>query len=183
MRNFGGRWLGGEPAFEGLVEAFDLALGLRVAGVAVLLVDAELAEKVFKAVAAAGESGGVDAPVVGERRGRGAVAGDEAQERADDGRPGDPGVGGARQQQPGVVVEPVQDLHVGAVCQVPMGEVGLPALVGLGGLEAAVGAARPLMRLRGDQPGGVQDPPDRRSRRNVPVFGSQPRRDGDRAGV
>ena len=24
----GGRWLGGEPAFEGLVEAFDLALGL-----------------------------------------------------------------------------------------------------------------------------------------------------------
>ena len=30
---------GGEPAFQGLVEAFDLALGLRVAGVAVLLSD------------------------------------------------------------------------------------------------------------------------------------------------
>ena len=32
---------GGEPAFEGLVEAFDFALGLGVAGVAVLLGDAQ----------------------------------------------------------------------------------------------------------------------------------------------
>ena len=36
-----GGWLPGEPAFEGLVPALDLALGLRVAGVAVLLGDAE----------------------------------------------------------------------------------------------------------------------------------------------
>ena len=36
-----GGWLLGEPAFEGLVPALDLALGLRVAGVAVLLGDAE----------------------------------------------------------------------------------------------------------------------------------------------
>ena len=36
----GGGGLCGEPAFQGLVEAFDLALGLRVVGVAVLLGDA-----------------------------------------------------------------------------------------------------------------------------------------------
>ena len=37
----GGGGLSGEPPFQGLVEAFDLALGLRVVGVAVLLLDAE----------------------------------------------------------------------------------------------------------------------------------------------
>ena len=59
----GGGWLGGEPAFLGLVEAFDLALGLGMAGVAVLLGDAEAGQQVFEAVAAAGEAGGVDRPV------------------------------------------------------------------------------------------------------------------------
>ena len=37
----GGGGLSGEPPFQSLVEAFDLALGLRVVGVAVLLLDAE----------------------------------------------------------------------------------------------------------------------------------------------
>jgi hypothetical protein len=36
----GGGWLGGEPAFQRLVEALDLALGLGMAGMAVLLRDA-----------------------------------------------------------------------------------------------------------------------------------------------
>jgi hypothetical protein len=49
-----------EPAFEGLVEAFDLALGLWVAGVAVFLPDAEVVKEVFEAVAASDEAGGVD---------------------------------------------------------------------------------------------------------------------------
>lgn len=40
----GGGRLGGEPALEGLVESFDLALGLGVAGVAVVLDDAEFGE-------------------------------------------------------------------------------------------------------------------------------------------
>ena len=48
-----------------------------------------------------------------------------------------------------------------------MGEVGLPALVGLDGREAQVRGAGPLLRLRGDQRGGVQDPADRRGRRDV----------------
>ncbi len=34
------RWVCFEPPFQGLVEAFDFALGLRVAGVTVLLLDA-----------------------------------------------------------------------------------------------------------------------------------------------
>lgn len=48
----GGR-LGAEPAFEGLVESFDLALGLWVAGMAVLLGDREVGEQVFEAVTSA----------------------------------------------------------------------------------------------------------------------------------
>jgi hypothetical protein len=36
-----GGWSGGEPALQGLVESFDLALGLWVAGRAVLLLDPE----------------------------------------------------------------------------------------------------------------------------------------------
>ncbi len=56
----GGGWLSGEPALQGLVEALDLALGLGMAGMAVLLRNAEVGEQVFEAVAAAGEAGSVD---------------------------------------------------------------------------------------------------------------------------
>jgi hypothetical protein len=48
------------------------------------------------------------------------------------------GDGAARdtgQGEPGVVVEEVEDLHAGAVGEVPVGGVGLPAFVGLFGLE------------------------------------------------
>jgi hypothetical protein len=34
-------WLGAEPLLEGLLESFDLALGLRVVGLAVVLRDVE----------------------------------------------------------------------------------------------------------------------------------------------
>ena len=51
----GGGGLGGEPALQGLVEAFDLALGLRMVRMAVVLRDAEVGDQVFEAVAAAGE--------------------------------------------------------------------------------------------------------------------------------
>jgi len=61
----------------------------------------------------------------------------------------------AGQQQPGVVVEPVQDLGVGAVSQCPVGDVGLPALVGLVGGEADVAALGSLVRLGDDEPAGA----------------------------
>jgi hypothetical protein len=59
----GGGGLRGEPALQGLVEAFDLALGLGMAGMAIFLGDAETGEQVLEAVAAAGEAGGVDRSV------------------------------------------------------------------------------------------------------------------------
>jgi hypothetical protein len=58
--------LGGQPSFEGLLESLDFALGLRVAGPAVLLFDAEAAQLGFEAVAAtppAGEPRREDQPV------------------------------------------------------------------------------------------------------------------------
>ena len=63
------RWPGPEPALQGLVEPFGLALGLGVSRGPVLLTDPEDREDVFEGVASAGEPGGVDAPVIGQRRG------------------------------------------------------------------------------------------------------------------
>ena len=131
-----GRGRAGEPAFEGLVEAFDFALGLRVAGVAVLLGDAQGGEEAFEVVAAVGESGGVDRSVVGQGGGGQSVGGGGVGEAGDDVGAGDAAVGGAGQQVSGVIVEPVEDFDVGAVGQGPVGEVGLPGLVGLAGGEA-----------------------------------------------
>ena len=64
-----GRWAGSEPALQGLVEPFGLALGLRVSWGSVLLADTEDREDVFERVAPTGEAGGVDAAVIGQRAG------------------------------------------------------------------------------------------------------------------
>ena len=61
-----------------------------------------------------------------------------------------------------MVVEPVEDFGVAAVGQCPMGEVGLPAFIGLFGGEAAIGAAGPFTGLWGDQAVVMQDAADRR---------------------
>jgi hypothetical protein len=47
-----------QPALQGLLEALDLALRLGMAGVAVLLPDAQVGEQVLEAVAPAGEARG-----------------------------------------------------------------------------------------------------------------------------
>jgi hypothetical protein len=49
-----GSW--GQPAFEGLVEAFDLALGLGVSGVTVFLGDAQTGRQALEVVVAVSES-------------------------------------------------------------------------------------------------------------------------------
>jgi hypothetical protein len=54
---------------------------------------------------------------------------------------GDGPVGGDRECVAGVVVEPGEDLDVGPVGEAVVGEVGLPGLVRLLGLEADVGGA------------------------------------------
>jgi len=65
-----------------------------------------------------------------------------------------------------MVVEPVDDLHPGAAGEPPVGEVGLPTLVGLIGFEPPIGTLGPFLRLSTDQPSRHQDPPDRRGRRH-----------------
>ncbi len=82
-----------------------------------------------------------------------------------------------------MVIEPVEDLHVAAVGQCPMGEVRLPTLVGLGSGEADVGAFGPFARLRSDQAVVVQDAPNRRGGGHGQALGSQMPLQGDRAGV
>ena len=89
---------------------------------------------------------------------------------------------GGAEQVAGVVVEPVQDLHVTAVGQTPVGEVRLPGFVREFRLEAAVGAAGPLVGVGDDGAVAGQDPRDRR-RRDVGLFLLQVPGDGVRAGV
>jgi hypothetical protein len=117
------RRLLGEPAFECLMPALDLALGLRMAGVTVLLRDTQGREQVLEAVLPADEAGGVDAAVVGQCGRREPVFVDVVAEAGQDVIAGDAAVGGAGQQQSGVVIEPVQDLDVAAVGQGPVREV------------------------------------------------------------
>ena len=79
-------------------------------------------------------------------------------EAAEDGPSGDPPVSRHRQSLAGVVIQPGEDLHMGTGGtrrrhQPIVGEVGLPALVGLVGLEANVGRTWLLLGLRGNQAG------------------------------
>jgi hypothetical protein len=95
---------------------------------------------------------------------------DRDEERGDDVVAAGGPVRGARQQVAGMVVEPVEDLDVGLVCQAPVRDVGLPGLVGLGCLKAGVGGPRALARLSDDEPGLGEDPADRRRRGRVEAF-------------
>jgi hypothetical protein len=76
----------------------------------------------------------------------------------------------------------VHDLHVGAVGQGRVGDVGLPAFVGLLGGEAQVAALGPFVGLRGDEAAGGQDPPDGADRRRRLVGAQQVAADGVGAG-
>ena len=119
------------------MEPLGLALGLGVSGGAVLLADTEERQEVFERVAAAAEPGGVDAAVIGQRaRLAGRDRSIDGEERGHDVIAGHGLMGGAGQQVAGVVIKPVEDLHVGPVRQPPVDEVRLPHLVGLGRLEA-----------------------------------------------
>jgi hypothetical protein len=135
-----------------------------VVGSGVLLGHAEAAQLVFEAVAAlgavqaaAGEPGGEDHAVVGQRGGGNPVCGNGFAEGGQHDGSGDPVMGGDREGEPGVVVEPGQDFGVRPGTAVgssesTVGEVGLPGLVGLLGLEPDVGGLGSLLRLRHHQP-------------------------------
>ena len=135
---------------ERLVEAFDFAAGRRMVRPAVLLDDAEAVEEVFEPVAAAsaaGQAGGEHHSVVGQRRRRHTVCFQGVREHVDDDVAGHPAVGGDRDRRAGVVIDPAQDLHLGAVGETPVGEIGLPALVRQVSLEADIRRPWPLRRL------------------------------------
>ena len=146
---------GAQPAFHGLLEALDLAAGGREVGSAVLLGDAESGQFVLEAVAggaaAVREAGREHQTVVSHRRRGDSVVFDRGSEGVDDDRSSDDTVGGDRQGVAGVIVEPGEDLGVGAVGEAMVGDVGLPGLVGLFGCEPDVGGPRLLLRRRLDQ--------------------------------
>ena len=64
----------------------------------------------------------------------------------------DPWPGDGGEKVSGVIVEPVDDLHSAAVGELPVGEVRLPALVGLVGLESPIRPFGSLLRFWADQP-------------------------------
>jgi hypothetical protein len=126
---------------------------------AVLLHDAEPVQLGLERVpaagaaqTAAGQSGGVDHAVVGERGCRESVQVTGLPEGGQHDGSCDSGVGGDVQGVAGVVVEPGDDLGVGARSAVGsgepvVGEVGLPGLVGLLGFEPDVGRLGSLGRV------------------------------------
>jgi hypothetical protein len=159
--------LGPQPVLERLLEPFDLAAGGRMVRTAVLLGDPEPAQFGLEAVAAAaaaGEPGGEHHPVVGQRRGGRPVLGDGGAEGVDHDGARDPAVGGDGQGVAGVVIQPGQDLGVGAGAQRVVGEVGLPHLVGLVGLEPDITRPRPFGGSGSDQALAAQRAVDGRPR-------------------
>ena len=90
-----------------------------------------------------------------------------------------PGIGG--HQQPGVIVDHVQDLDLGAVGQAPVGDVGLPSLVRQIGFEPDERGAGRFCGWGVTKPRRRKDPPDRRDRRAGAVAARQVI--GDRVGA
>ena len=132
-------WLGRQPFLECLVEPLDFSLSLPVVRRTVLLDDPQLFQQVSKSVRAAfavRETGRVDHAVIGQGGGRIPVVPCRASEGIGDGDPSNSAVSADVEEIAGAVIEPGDDLGVGALAQGPVGEVGLPGLVGLGCFSA-----------------------------------------------
>ena len=143
------------------MEAFDLAAGLWVIGPRVGEHDAAVVQGDLEFDAAVSAvAAGVDGAVVRQHAGWITVVGGDVTIAGLNVGALEHAACGAGQAEPGMVIEPVQDLHVQAVGQGPVGDVGLPAFVGLLGREAQVAGLGPLVRLRGDEPASGQDPPE-----------------------
>src|SRR5207247_2316476 len=109
-------------------------------------------------------------------------------EGGDDAGPGDAEVGGDAEGVAGAVVEPAEDLHVGAGAsvvpsQAVMGEVGLPALVGEVCLEADVGGAGSFGGAGQDEAGAAQVAAERGGRDRDAVVLCQVPGDGVGPGI
>ena len=82
-------------------------------------------------------------------------------ELGDNDRGVDHAVGGDVEGVTGVIIEPRQHLHIGAVGEADVGHVGLPGFVRKIGLEPDVGALGPFAWFGFDQRGGDQVAMDR----------------------
>jgi hypothetical protein len=95
--------------------------------------------------------GGEDRTIIGEHPGRNAPPSIGGPEAGDHIRAGGMAAGIAAHTKPRVVIDNVQDRDLVAVGQLPMGDVGLPAFVGLLGAKRAPAGPGPLLRLRSDK--------------------------------
>jgi hypothetical protein len=73
----------------------------------------------------------------------------------------DPNIGVGAEEEPGVVVDQVEDLGWVPVGELPGGDLSLPPLVRQIGFEADARADRTLLGLRDDESVALEDPPDR----------------------
>ena len=113
------------------MEAPGLAAGLRVVGAAVAEPDPPGGELAFERdPAAAAVEAGEHGAVVSEHPLGPAVAAHRQVQVSDDVGGFEDRPGGGASQQPGVVVDDVEDLGVAAISQGPVGDAGLPALAG-----------------------------------------------------
>src|SRR5262245_13990369 len=169
----GYRPLAGEPFLQGLVEAFDLAAGLGVVGPGVAVGDAGGDQFALDDAGAVPGRGGEHGAVVGEHRGGWSVLVSGVAEDSDHvgGAVGRPGGGG--DQEPGVIVDDVEDLGAGAAGQLPVSDVHLPSLVRQVSAKPRVRGPGAFLRLRRYQPAPAQHPPDRRHRRHQITAPSQ----------
>ena len=104
----------------------------------------------FKAVASAfasGKAGGEYHAVVSQCGGWDTMGCNCFTELGQHDGAGDAPMGGGRERVAGVVVDPVEYFYVGVIGEPPVGEVGLPALVGLFGGKADVGGFGAFVRL------------------------------------
>ena len=160
------------------MESFNLAAGPGVVGPRVPKGDTTPVEGEFQRhPAQAAVTAGVDGAVVGQHLGRVPISGCCLLEAGVDVGGFEHWPGDAGDTEPGVVIDDVEELHVAALSERPVSDVGLPQFVRLCGLEADIGALGPLVRLGRHEPPLGEDSPDRADRRAVPVAALEMGRD------
>ena len=159
------RILLGEVALERLVEPLDLAAGLGVIGPGVDVFDPQLVALELQGAASTSGSRGEHRTVIGQQRRREPLGRSGFVEARHHVGSLEHAKGIGAHQEPGVVIDRVQDLDVGARGELPVSNVFLPAFVRHLGREPDRGGLRSFLRLGGDEATTRQDPPDRGHRR------------------
>src|SRR5260370_6561330 len=172
-----------QEAVESLVEALDLAAGLRMVGRGVLEDDAETLQLEFEKDLAPSGFGSEDRGVVTEQGSRKTVLSRSRMKHVDGVGSLDGDESHAGDRESGLVVQEVQNFHRTAVGQLPGSGVQLPGLVGEFGFETDERGLWSLVRLRGDESLAFENPPHRRCRRNLVDLAIEVMCDGLGSGV